>query len=77
MSGTPSVYPVTIVRSRYGGCYEGAEWLAYHLYAEDLPDAASGDDTECASFFATTEMPIGRGKDPTSALWDLARRLHS
>lgn len=75
MTGLPTTYPVTIVQARYSGCYEGAPWLAYNLHPEDIPPQASGDDTTCAVFFATTDIPIGRGKDPTSALWDLARRL--
>lgn len=69
------LYPVTIVKARYGGCYEGGVWLAFLMHVEDIPGDASGDDTACSAFFAETTLTIGRGSTPMEALYDLGRRL--
>ena len=64
-------YPVTIVRSRYGGIYEGAKWLAFNLDPEELESHAKGwdgGDGECSGFFYTTKLSIGRGETPDLAL---------
>ena len=52
MDNGRDIYPVTIIRSRYGGIYEGGRWTALDCSHEDVPDAAIGDDVECAEFWA-------------------------
>lgn len=72
------LYPVTVVSSRYGGCYEGGSYLAFNLDADSLPEDYNGDDTDCSFFFAEADRkgwPIGRGADPTAAVADLKARL--
>lgn len=71
----PLPWPVTIVRSRYGGCYEGAPWLAFNLDPNQIPEDWNGGDTECSEFFFKTDLPIGRGASPDGAIEDLDRRL--
>jgi hypothetical protein len=46
------LYPVTIVRTRYGGVYEGGEWAAFFCEPQTVPEAAFGDDVECADWWA-------------------------
>lgn len=65
-----NLYPVTIIRARYGGTYEGAEWLAFHENADAIADA-EGDDITCRIFFSYYVRPIGRGDTPETALADL------
>lgn len=65
------LYPVTIIRARYGGVYEGGEWLAFHEHADFLKDA-EGSDLDCAAFFKHYPYPIGRGRyNPGEAYEDL------
>ena len=45
-------YPVTIIRTRYGGVYEGGRWAALDCSFDDIPPAADGSDIECAEFWA-------------------------
>jgi len=52
MDNRADIYPVTIIRSRYGGVYEGGRWAALDCSHEEVPDAAIGDDVECAEFWA-------------------------
>ncbi len=66
------IYPVTIIRSRYGGVYEGAEWVAFNEYPLDL-SGAMGSDAECCAFFSEYKKPIGRGKTPMAAYKSLIR----
>lgn len=73
-----NLYPITVVSSRYGGCYEGGSYLAFNLEADSLPEDYNGDDTDCSFFFGEAERkswPIGRGSDPTTAVADLKARL--
>ena len=52
MDNASDIYPVTIIRSRYGGVYEGGRWAASDCSHEEVPEGASGDDVECAEFWA-------------------------
>lgn len=70
------LYPVTIVRARYGGTYEGGAWLAFPCDPEKVPLEVSGSDTMCGQFFTTSDAEfIGRGATADEALADLVRRL--
>lgn len=68
-------YPVTIISARYGGVYEGGGWLAFNCYEEQVPEAASGDDVTCATFWAYYSEPVGKGKTPNEAYNDLVKKL--
>ena len=70
-----TLYPCTVVRARYGGAYEGGDWLAFRRRPQNVPEAVDGGDMECASFFDSLEEPVGRGADPMQAVDDLARRV--
>lgn len=68
-----ALYPVTIVRSRYGGTYEPGDWVAFPTPPESLPSGWDGGDAECARFWQ--EHPeFGGGATPSEAYEDLQRR---
>lgn len=65
-------YPCTVVRSRYGGTYEGGEWLAFPVRPSEMPYGWDGGDLQCAEFFGSWDKyPIGRGRFPEDAILDL------
>lgn len=84
------VYPVTIIKSRYGGVYEGAEWIAFNDGEDSEWIAeATGEDTTCSSFFYKIDNPkakmmnefderlfVGRGKTPQKAYEDLLKKIN-
>lgn len=61
---------ITVLESRYGGAYEGAEWVAFYEMPEAVR-AAWGDDYDCANFFADYTGKIGRGSTAYLAERDL------
>ena len=46
-----TLWPVTIIVTRYGGSYEGGKWAAFHLEHPAIPEDATGGDTECMLFW--------------------------
>lgn len=66
-------YPVTIVRSRYGGIYEPGDWVAFHLSPENLPAEWNAGDAACAAFWQSRD-DVGGGANPNEAYEDLLRR---
>jgi hypothetical protein len=70
------LYPVTIVRARYGGTYEPGKWIAFPLYADNLPDGYADDDVTCATFWSEYQhRPAGGGDTPDAAYADLLRQV--
>jgi len=65
------IYPVSIVKDRYGGVYSGGRYVAFHLHPEEIPEDAFGGDTEAYYFWENTRMPIGKGSTPNDALYNL------
>lgn len=64
---TSNPYTVTILNARYGGTYEGGQWVALPCDSFMVPYAAVGGDTECSEFFCDPQMPIGAGGTPQEA----------
>lgn len=74
----PDIYPVTIVRARYGGSYEPGRWLAFPLHACCMPDDWDATDVVCAEFWDSYDEPVGASdRSPDQALADLARKLEA
>ena len=71
------LYPVTIVRARYGGAYEPGLWPAWPLYEDQLPTAWSGEDLECRDLWADYSKPVGAGDTPQAAYEDLLDKVGS
>ena len=62
-------YPITIAQARYGGAYEGAEWIAFHLHPHDIPEEAFGDDSTCLAWWLDHGEGVGTGEAPQEA-WE-------
>lgn len=69
-------YPVSIMKSRYGGAYEGGAWGAFHLYPEDIPEAAMGDDISCSCWWDHFGEGVGVGGTPDEAFARLVDNTH-
>lgn len=73
-------WPLTIVRSRYNGVYEGGDWIAFACDHLDIPEAVQGGDLECQEFFESprygaNRTVIGVGPTPNHAFDDLISKL--
>jgi hypothetical protein len=68
-------FDVAILGTRYGGVYEGGNWIAWVGDLDWLDDYQAGD-LACQAFFEDySDAPIGRGETPQAALDDLRRRV--
>jgi hypothetical protein len=56
------LYPVTMIRTRYGGIYEGGEWAAFPIRFDDIPPEVDGDDAACATWWADFAYAVGVGR---------------
>lgn len=77
----PSIYPVTIVKSRYQGTYEGGTWICFPVDPAVLGKGQwrdwQGSDIECAEWWAQSireGWPIGLGASPDVAYRNLIER---
>lgn len=70
----PDLYPVTIVKARYGGGYEPGPWLAWPHNPDGLPQDWAGDDIPCRRFWDGYRGLVGSGGTPQEAYDDLVRR---
>lgn len=65
------MYPITIVKDRYGGTYSGGAFLAFNLPCEEIPLEIDADDVTCYKFWKNTKIKVGKGATPDEALNDL------
>lgn len=80
-----TIWPVTIVKARYQGSYEGGLWLAFDCQYWQVPEAVYGDDISCSTFFdeynksnrKKNPLKIGRGETPEEALKDLVAQYYA
>mgnify|MGYP004643046249 FL=1 len=74
------VAPLCIVQDRYGGCYSGAEYLAFNMdpFCVAQLDVDAGD-MSCLDFweYEAENYIIGKGNTPLEALYDLQIKLKS
>lgn len=70
------IFPLTITSDRYGGVYSGGNYVAWNLLAEDVPEAASGDDESCYNFWLYNEIVCGIGRTVSGAVADLYLKLN-
>ncbi|WP_394829344.1 hypothetical protein [Pendulispora albinea] len=68
-------WPTVITCDRYGGVYSGAAWIAFPL--ECIPEAAEGDDNDCAEFWQNYDEPVGKGATPDEALSSLIEAMRA
>ena len=64
---------MTIIKTRYGGAYEGGSWAAFNAY--DVPMDATDDDITCCEWWVDHRHEVGVGKSPDLALADLESKL--
>ncbi len=74
-AAVPDIWPVTVVRARYGGSYEPGQWLAFPLHPFELPGDWDASDVPCAEFWGSYAEPVGAGDTPDRALTDLGRKV--
>jgi len=67
-------YPITVVRTRYGGIYEPGEWVAFPLAPQDMPQDWNAEDLRCASFWFEFRGVVGAGASPGEAYDDLVEQ---
>lgn len=70
-----ALWPVTIVRARYGGIYEPGDWLAFSAWPDQLPAEWNADDVTAIEFYARRRREIGGGRTPNEAYDDLVNKL--
>lgn len=78
MDSEKKLWPVTIIKTRYSGTYEGSKWAAFNLDHEYIPDAVTGDDISCSTWWSHFGGGVGLGATPDEAYQDLVgldRRL--
>ena len=66
------LYPLTIVKDRYGGVYSGGRYTAWLLDAEEVPKEIFGEDTEARGYWYDHDPLCGKGDTVSSAIMDLA-----
>lgn len=74
------VVPLCIVQDRYGGCYSGAEYLAFNMLPFFVGQLAiDAGDMSCQEFWEheAEDYIIGKGNTPLEALCDLQIKLTS
>jgi hypothetical protein len=84
------LYPVTIIRDRYSGCYSHGMYTAFNCHPEHVPEDAGEGDPDCMMFWHkvrecggdTGELNwmreniyAGVGATPNEALADLHKRV--
>lgn len=65
------IYPVTIVKTRYGGVYEDGAWAAFPLDPWQVPTEPFADDVVCHAWWKQFASVVGIGDAPGPALADL------
>ena len=70
-----AIYPLTITADRYGGAYSGGCYIAWNLFASDVPEDVDGGDVVCMDFWQHNEIVCGIGRTVSEALADLYLKL--
>ena len=73
------VYPLTIIKDRYGGAYSGSEYTAWNLDFYEIPIDITLSDISCMDFWVDEEIKqnyiIGKGRTAEEAVNDLYLKL--
>ena len=71
------MYPVTIIKTRYQGTYEGGRWGAFPVDFLDVPMDTMGDDIETMTWWSQNKDYVGVGETPEAALEDLEKKMEN
>lgn len=69
------IYPLTIVKDRYGGSYSEGWFLAFNLDPDEVPTEIHSDDMTCMDFWNDFNGIVGKGNTPGEAHLDLSKKL--
>lgn len=69
------IYPLTIIKDRYTGCYSGGEYTAWNLDFYEIPADIDDEDVECKLFWDNNTIPVGKGETPEEAIKNLEELL--
>ena len=69
------VYPLTIVKDRYGGCYSSGRYVAYPCEFYEVDEAVGGEDGECMAFWDEFQGVVGRGGRADEAVFRLIAEM--
>lgn len=77
-----NVYPLCVIKDRYGGVYSGGEYTAWSCGISYIPDGVFEDDVTCGSTWGALKeardkgkFVYGVGETPDDALRDLAKTI--
>ena len=69
------LHKCTVVEARYGGIYEGRNYLAFPCNEDELPLGWNGSDIVCSAFWSNYKGLVGKGKTVKEAKTDLVVKL--
>lgn len=69
------LYPLTIIKDRYGGVYSGGQYTAWNLEPQEIPTQIFYDDVSCYGFWLENKVPVGKGDTPQEAIKKLQELL--
>ena len=69
------VYPLTIVKDRYNGCYSGGAYTAWNKEPQEIPEAIDLGDIDCWNFWSDNKEIVGIGLTPNLAVENLINKL--
>lgn len=70
------IYPLTICKDRYGGCYSKGEYTAWNLDPSEVPtESYEAGDVDCWYFWEHNNIPCGLGDSPEEAVCNLIKKV--
>ena len=69
------IYPLTIVKDRYGGAYSDGVYTAWNLDYYEIPLEVALDDVSCMDFWSNNTIIVGKGNTPEESIEDLYKQL--
>lgn len=69
------IFPLTVIRTRYSGVYEGGRYAAFATQYYDIPQAATGSDIPCSEWWAYNLHLVGIGNEINEAIENLIAKL--
>lgn len=70
------IYPLTILKDRYGGIYSGGKYLAFNKHHDEIPNNVYGDDIACCEFWEDFCDVYGTGNTIENAIQELTEKIH-
>lgn len=71
------IYPLTVVKDRYGGAYSGGKYTAWNMDSHEIPIDIDSDDNMCEAFWVYNTIIVGKGNTMDEAVDNLAKLLEN